>query len=208
MCSQFTRVITKVTVAYAGDTKTSNNLYTRMTSVRQGPCRPSPTPIPTLTSTVTPTPTVTPAIAGPTLTLPPSPTPTPTNSPIPAVTDLTLTKGSIGAARVGQSYDYTLSVANLGSVATNIPFTVTDTLPNGLGYAGVTGSGWSCTVSGQIVTCTYSPSLPAAAAANMTLTVSVGSAAYPTVTNTALLSYSGDPDTTNNSSRRPTSVRM
>lgn len=214
VCSQFTRVSTKVTMVYPADIRASNNTYTRVTSVRQGPCLPSPTPVPTQTSTVTHTPTLTPAISGPTLTLPPSlsptpsPTPTPTNTPVPVSTDLTLTKTSVGAAYVGQSYNYTLSVANVGAAATNQPFTVVDTLPNGLSYATASGVGWSCTASGQIVTCTYSLFLAPATAANMTLTVSVGSGAYPTVTNTAVVSYSGDTNAANNSGNRPTSVRL
>lgn len=206
VCSSFTRVSTKATVAYLGDTRSTNNTYSRGTSVRLGPCLPSPTPSPTLTSTVTRT--ATPVNTGPTRTFTPSPSPTPTLTPIPAVTDLKVTKTSVGSARVGQTYSYTLTAFNLGSNATNLPLTVVDTLPNGLSYASSTGTGWSCSPSAQIVTCTYFPSLAAAASSSLTFTVNVGSAAFPTVTNRALLSYAGDPDTTNNTANRPTSVRQ
>lgn len=206
VCSPFTRVSTTVRITYAGDAVSSNNSYTRITSVRQGPCQPSPTATTALTAT--PTPTVTLGSPAPALTGTPTPSPTATRTPVPAVTDLKLTKTSIGSAYVGRTYNYTLYVANLGSAATNSAITVTDALPTGLSFVTGSGAGWICTASGQLVTCTYTPALAAAATTTLTLTVNVGSAAYPTITNSATASYPGDSDATNNTGTRPTSVRQ
>lgn len=209
VCSAFTRVSTTVRVTYAGDSVASNNSYTRITSVRQGPCQPSPTPTTALTATPSATATLTvPSSPVATHTATPSPSPSATRTPVPAVTDLKLTKTSVGSAYVGRTYNYVLYVANLGSAATNSAITVTDTLPTGLSFVSGSGAGWSCSASGQIVTCTYVPALAAAATTNLTLTVNVGGAAYPTITNTATVSYPGDSDATNNTGTRPTSVRQ
>jgi hypothetical protein len=39
------------------------------------------------------------------------------------------------------------------------------------------------------------------------LSVNVGGAAFPTVTNSATLFYAGDSDTSNNTAQRPTTIR-
>lgn len=214
VCSQFTRVSSTISVVYANDTKATNNSYTRATSVRQGPCLPSPTATATRSATPTQTPTLTPVNAEPTrsftVTRTPTitPTATPSQTPIPASADLKLTKLSVGQARVGQNHTYSLSVANLSAAATNVPFQVIDTLPSGLAYSSFDGVGWTCSASGQVVACTYSPALPGSSTVSLTLVVGVSSAAYPTVTNRAVLSYGGDPDTTNNTASRPTTVRQ
>jgi len=205
VCSQFTRVSTTVSVVYAGDSTPTNSSYTRVTSVRQGPCLPSPTATTVLTAT--PTPTVTLGSPVPTSSPTQTASPSATRTPVPVATDLKLTKTSLGAARVGQPYNYTLYVANLGNAATNSAFTVVDTLPTGLSFVAGSGTGWTCNAAGQLVTCTYEPALPGAATASLTLTVHVGDAAYPTITNRATLSYNGDADISNNTSNRPTTVR-
>jgi len=211
VCSPFSRVSTQVSIDYAGDSMAGNNTYTRITSVRAGACVPSPTPTRTLTATRTST--STPGSPVPTATLTPTSSPLPTNTPtatstpVAALTDLTLTKTSLGTARVAANYDYTLSVANAGPNATNIPVGIVDTLPNGLTYVGANGSGWTCSAEGQIVNCAYDPVIPVGGRSTLTLTVRITGAAYPTVTNIAVLAYSGDTDPTNNTGRRPTTVR-
>jgi uncharacterized repeat protein (TIGR01451 family) len=73
--------------------------------------------------------------------------------------DLSLLKTSSGNFVAGSSATYTLKVTNNGpSSATNL--TITDTLPNGTSFdqSGTNtlnaSNGWSCTASGQTVTCT------------------------------------------------------
>ncbi|GGX87359.1 hypothetical protein GJV26_29220 [Massilia dura] len=51
---------------------------------------------------------------------------------------------------------YTISVVNNGPMDEGGPLTVSGTLPAALIYGGASGSGWSCAVQGQLLTCTYS----------------------------------------------------
>ncbi len=121
--------------------------------------------------------------------------------------DVALQKSHTDAFWVGQTAAYTLTVRNAGTLATSGPIVVTDTLPAGLTFVSAAGAGWSCNASGQTVTCSYSASLPVGATASFELRVAVGSAAYPTVTNTAQVSTSGDTVASNNFASDPTTIR-
>src|SRR4029450_7989611 len=68
------------------------------------------------------------------------------------------------------------------------------------------GAGWTCTVSTQ--TCTRSDALaPTASYPEITVTASVGANVAPgTVTNTAVVSGGGDPNTANNTATDPTTI--
>jgi uncharacterized repeat protein (TIGR01451 family) len=101
------------------------------------------------------------------------------------VADLAITKSHSGNFVAGQNGIYTLGVANNGPSDATGTITVTDTLPAGLTYSSATGTGWSCGAVGQTVTCDRpGPLANGAIAPDITLTVSVGAAAYPGVTNT------------------------
>jgi uncharacterized repeat protein (TIGR01451 family) len=110
------------------------------------------------------------------------------------VADLAITKTHAGNFAVGANGVYTLDVTNNGPNDATGTITVTDTLPAGLTYASAVGTGWTCGAVGQIVTCTRpGPLANGAAAPSITLTVSVGAAAFPGVTNT-VSATSGDFD--------------
>jgi len=190
------RIVNSLTVSYAGDPNQANNTVTKSTVIK-----PARGPVPS--ATVTPTPaTPVPTSAGATS------TPTATGTPVvAAATDLSITNSNHGALTVGVNGVYTLLVTNDGSAATNTTITVTDQLPNGLGFVSGTGTGWTCGASNQTVTCTSAAPLAAGANTAITLTVSVGSAAFPTVTNVATVSYPGDTNPGNDSRVRPTTVR-
>lgn len=202
------RASTVLRLRYGPDLRPTNNAVLKTTSVRPSrrpiptftpsptfpPNRPTWTPTRTLSPTISPTPSIT-------------RTPTATATPVPATTNLALSKAVSGRFVVGANGTYILTVSNLGPNATNLPIVVTDTLPNGLSFVSATGPGWSCHAAGNNVECAYSDPLPVTATTTLTLIVGVGSGAYPTITNTATLSYPADPDMSNNSVRRPTSVR-
>ncbi|MGH8401664.1 MAG: beta strand repeat-containing protein, partial [Gammaproteobacteria bacterium] len=79
--------------------------------------------------------------------------------------DLAVTSSHSGSFNAGGTGNYTLTVHNNGPDA-YVPantITVTDTLPTGLTYASVSGSGWSCSVVGQVVTCTTGANLASGA---------------------------------------------
>jgi uncharacterized repeat protein (TIGR01451 family) len=89
---------------------------------------------------------------------------------------------------VGRDALYRLSVYNAGAVtATGV--TLVDTLPAGLTYVSGEGHGrFTCSASGQVVTCTTPYDIAPGRSAVIALTVGVGSAAAPSVTNSATVS--------------------
>jgi trimeric autotransporter adhesin len=117
--------------------------------------------------------------------------------------DLSITKTHSGNFTVGTNGTYTLHVANASGVQqVDYLTTVTDTLPAGLTYVSAAGTGWSCSASGQTVSCTHAAPLASGSAfPDITLTVAVGNAAYPSISNTATVATAGSNDyiTSNNS---------
>jgi uncharacterized repeat protein (TIGR01451 family) len=140
----------------------------------------------------------------------PDPSPGGTSTDTSVVTgsaDLSIVKSHTGTFVPGATASYTLQVANAGPSAAAGPVIVTDPLPAGETYVSALGTGWTCTAAGADVTCQLAAGLAAGsvgvpvAAAPITLTVAVGGAAYPSVSNTAeVTSSTSDPDTGNNSS--------
>lgn len=104
---------------------------------------------------------------------------------------LTLTKKHLGTFTVGKTGSYHLTVSNSGPTATPGPVTVSDVLPAGLSYQSASGTGWTCSATGPTVTCSLPGPLAAGASSQLTLTVTVLAAAYPSVTNSATASAPG-----------------
>ncbi|HET6211125.1 MAG TPA: DUF11 domain-containing protein, partial [Jatrophihabitans sp.] len=107
---------------------------------------------------------------------------------------LSISKVHSGNGTVGQDLPFTLRVHNAGpSVADQV--VITDPLPAGLTYQSATGTGWTCTADpAGTVSCQLAGSIPVGGdSADLVLSVNVGAAAYPSVTNTAQAS-SSDPD--------------
>ena len=206
------RVFVRLTADYAGDPNLANNSTLRGTSVkpsRRPPVAPTLTPT-TTPSFGTPVPTRT-----PTRTVPPTRTGSPTltrtatstRTPVPNATDITLKKTNFGAFATGHEGTYILTVSNVGPNDTNTLISVVDTLPTGLSYFSATGDDWDCSALDAVVTCNRIAPLSAGSLSTISLVVSVDEAAYPTVTNSATVSYLGDTDLTNNLSRKPTTVK-
>lgn len=120
--------------------------------------------------------------------------------------DLTLTKTHTGNFTVNQPGQWTIVVSNSGAAGTgeNVgPLTVTDKLDPNLTYQSGTGSGspnyWSCSASGQTVTCTYSQNLPAGSSTQpLLLNVLVGPNATSFVNTASVASAHYESDTSNN----------
>jgi uncharacterized repeat protein (TIGR01451 family) len=202
------RALTEFRLRYGGDTRGTNNVLQKLTSVR-----PSRRPVPTWTPTATlrpgvPTPTPTRTLS-PTVSATPTLTATATASatPVAAVANLALSKTVAAPFFVNRGGTYRLTVSNLGPNATNVPFTIVDPLPRGLSLSSVAGTDWSCSESAGTVSCSFNGSLPAGGSTSLTLVVQVSAEAYPSVTNTANLLYNADPDPSNNTARRPTTVK-
>lgn len=98
--------------------------------------------------------------------------------------DLKLAMARGSELQVGGNTSYTLTVTSAGPDSESGPVTVTDTLPSGLQYVGAGGTGWSCSLSGQLVSCT-NPEPLASGAALAPITLTVKTTASGTFTNSA-----------------------
>jgi uncharacterized repeat protein (TIGR01451 family) len=106
--------------------------------------------------------------------------------------DVGIQKSHTGNFTVGQNGTFTITLSNaagasVSSTGNTVVFTVTDTLPAGLTYQSFAAgtSAFTCSASGQVVTCTGTPNLSPGASTSFTITVAVGAQAAPSVSNTA-----------------------
>jgi len=93
---------------------------------------------------------------------------------------------------VNTPFAYTLTVGNNGNAPTSGAITVTDTLQAGLIYVYGTGSGWTCSSNGQIITCT-SHGRAIAVGSNSAITLAVKATQPGIYENRATASGGGDP---------------
>ncbi len=120
---------------------------------------------------------------------------------------LSKTDGTTTVAR-GSTLVYSLTVTNGGGSATVGTITVADVLPTGLTYSGTTPTftvaNFTCTVSGQGLTCNRTLALAASATAAITFTAVVNPTAPSSVVNLAKVGGGGDPSPSK--STRPTTA--
>lgn len=119
--------------------------------------------------------------------------------------DLAITKSHSGPVTPGGSATYKLDVKNDGNASVRgTTTTVTDTLPADLTPTSATGSGWSCSISGQTVTCTRSDDLAVGASfPTIQLGVNVADNAGTPIRNTARVANPSDANPANDSSEDP-----
>jgi len=127
-----------------------------------------------------------------------------TLTPLP---DLSITKTSQGDFLVGNPGVYTLTVQNAATAgATTGAITVTDTLPNGFQFVSATGTNWTCSANGQLVTCTYNTiAAPGETLPAISLTV-LPTAIANDVENVATVTTPGEINTGDNTGRDRTNV--
>lgn len=114
------------------------------------------------------------------------------------VSDLSIAMTRGGATSVGGKATYTLVVSNNGPYTEAGPITVTNTLPAGMSFISASGVNWTCTNSGQVVTCTYKPSMaPNTTAAPLVITAAVNQSG--SMTNNATVAGTADNNSANNS---------
>jgi uncharacterized repeat protein (TIGR01451 family) len=103
---------------------------------------------------------------------------------------------------------YTITVTNNGPNNAN-SVTVTDTLNDNLTYQSVSGSGWSCSRAGQVVTCQRGSINTGVTAPAITLVGRITGAMTGTITNTVTVAAAtGDPDVNNNTTTEDTQVTL
>ncbi len=113
--------------------------------------------------------------------------------------DLALTKTHVGNFTRGSAASYTITVSNVSPYgATTGLVTMNDTLPLGISPTSAVGTGWTCSISGQTVSCTRSDTLAAGASyVAITLNALVSQSAPATLTNVATIEGGGEADLTN-----------
>ncbi|MES2941907.1 MAG: hypothetical protein V4772_03445 [Pseudomonadota bacterium] len=119
---------------------------------------------------------------------------------------LAKTDGTTTVAR-GGTVVYNLTVTNGGGSTTVGSIVVADMLPTGLTFSGTspfTINNFTCTVSGQGITCTRATALAASTSALITFTAVVGNSAPSSVVNLAKVGGGGDPSPSK--STAPTTV--
>jgi uncharacterized repeat protein (TIGR01451 family) len=126
-------------------------------------------------------------------------------TPITFAPDLTLTKSDSGTSfAAGGTGSYALSVSNIGTGATTGQITVTDSLPTGLtvsdgslSLSGTNAANWSCSATGNVITCMSNSAIAAGGNSTFSFNVNVANTAPSSVINTASVSGGGEPATNN-----------
>jgi uncharacterized repeat protein (TIGR01451 family) len=123
------------------------------------------------------------------------------------VSDQIIAKSHIDPFVRGGTYAYGLTVSNIGGAATSGTTTMTDTLPAGLTPVTASGTGWTCAIVGQTVTCTSTAAVPSNGSFPViSITVNVAQSAPNSVTNTATVSGGGEVNTANDTASDPTNI--
>lgn len=103
--------------------------------------------------------------------------------------DLSISKTAAGEFKTGDEITYLLSVSNEGPRADSM-VEVKDTLPDALAYVSAAGADWTCSVTGQAVTCKYGKPLAPGASAAIQLKAKITGSGE--IRNTAVVSGTGD----------------
>ncbi|HYN33782.1 MAG TPA: hypothetical protein VES40_14240, partial [Ilumatobacteraceae bacterium] len=110
---------------------------------------------------------------------------------VPPLVDLAITKTHAGTIQVGGRITYTVTVRNNGPTPDPGPVRMLDTLPGSLTPVSATADGMTCAITGQTVTCQALAPLAVNAQLVITIIADVGPAAYPSVSNTAIVTTPG-----------------
>ena len=108
--------------------------------------------------------------------------------------DMTLGKSHVGNFTRGSAASYTIPVSNISAFGpTSGIVTINDTLPFGITPISGSGTGWTCSVTGQTLSCLRSDSLAASSSyPSITLNATVAQSAPATLTNTAVVGGGGE----------------
>ena len=129
------------------------------------------------------------------------------NSGTSGTPDLTIAKSHTGSFTQGGTGSYTITAKNSGSASTSGTVTVSDVVPSGLTPTAAAGTGWTCGISSQTVTCTNTTVVAAGVSfAAITLSVNVSPTAPSSVTNTVTVSGGGETNTSNDSASDVTTI--
>ena len=125
--------------------------------------------------------------------------------------DMQVTAVASAGFATGGSATYTLTLDNNGPQGAAGPITLTNTLPAGLTYTSVTGTGsWVCSTLAQVATCTWAGTYNKNSPTTITIVASITNAAPTSVTNVATVSYPGldDSNLANNTASTTSAVTV
>ena len=105
--------------------------------------------------------------------------------------DLAVTKTHAGSVQVGGQITYTVTVRNNGPTPDPGPVRMLDTLPGSLTPVSATAEGMNCAITGQTVACQALAPLAVGAQLVVTIVADVGPGAFPSVSNTAIVTTPG-----------------
>lgn len=125
---------------------------------------------------------------------------------VPPQVDLGVAKSATRRLVVGEETTYELEVTNQGPTEAPGTVTVTDTLPTGLRAVAAEGDGWSCALADPTVTCEREPTLGVDESTVLRVVVEVLPEAYPSVTNTAVVSGASEDTNEENDATQLTST--
>ncbi len=109
------------------------------------------------------------------------------------IPDLAPSLSGPAIASVGTAFDYNVTLSNVGTGSTAGTITITDAIPPGLAINGVVGtSGFSCTVSLQIVSCTSTAIITSGTIDLPVATINVTPTAPGAIANAANVAGGGD----------------
>jgi uncharacterized repeat protein (TIGR01451 family) len=109
---------------------------------------------------------------------------------VPPLVDLSITKTHADPVAVGATITYTIVVTNDGPTPDPGPVVISDALPDSLRPVAATSTDASCGIVLQTVLCTRNAPLPVGGTVTARIVADVLPAAYPSVTNVALVSTS------------------
>ncbi|WP_164521812.1 putative Ig domain-containing protein [Sphingomonas sp. ABOLE] len=110
-------------------------------------------------------------------------------------TTLGVSMSHSGNAVQGGSLAYTITPSVSGGATTTAPLTASFTLPSGMTYSSASGSGWSCSGSGQSGSCSRTTAFSAGSGPSITLAVNFASNASSPLTPSVQLSGGGASNT-------------
>ena len=122
--------------------------------------------------------------------------------------DLKIQKQHVGTFVAGNDAQYTLEVRNFGP-SDAADATIADTLPDGVTFLASGNADWTCTATGQQVTCTHPAPLPADTTTTVTLNVHLApdlDTSVPIDNTATVSSTTPDPDLNNNTSTDSTDI--
>lgn len=122
-----------------------------------------------------------------------------------ASADLSVTVTSTSPVAIGGTLTYDVTVTNNGPSTAN-QVVVTETLPDGVKYVSGGGNGWTCTVSGQVVTCTKD-AMATGTSSDLTIVTTLTGPASGTLTTSVVVSAAtSDPLPANNATSASTVI--